>query len=105
MSSLFEISAQLAIVVDLAVENYCDRPVFVVDGLFTRDEIDDRQSPHAERYAGRRKQTFRVRTTMHHPLTHRMEQLVRALRWRRARIESGPTGNTAHVLICESWRS
>ena len=36
---------------------------------------------------------------MNHPLTHRMEQILTALRWRRIGIEIGPTGNTAHVVL------
>src|SRR4051794_39943051 len=42
VSTFFELRAQLAVVVDLAVEDYGDAPVFVEDRLFTRDEIDDR---------------------------------------------------------------
>src|SRR5215217_2268403 len=55
MSTFFEFRAQLAIVVDLAVENYRDAPVFVENRLFTRDEIDDREPSHAKCYAGRYK--------------------------------------------------
>src|SRR6185369_6039773 len=58
VSSLFEIGAKLAIVVDLTVENDGDRPVFIEYRLFTGDEIDDRQPSHSERYAGCSKQPF-----------------------------------------------
>src|ERR1041385_1171909 len=58
VSALFEIDAQLAIVVNLAVEDDSDRAVFVENRLFTGHEIDDRQAAHSECYAGRRKQTF-----------------------------------------------
>ena len=43
--------AQLAIVVDFAVENYCDAFVFIECRLIAGDEIDDREPSHAERNA------------------------------------------------------
>src|SRR6185369_12212623 len=52
MSTFFEFRAQLTVVVDLAVENYGDAPVFVENRLFTRDEINNRQPSHPECYAG-----------------------------------------------------
>src|SRR5215216_5473075 len=55
MSTFFELRTQLAIVVDLAVEDYGDAPVFVEDRLFTCDEIDYREPSHAKCYAGRYK--------------------------------------------------
>ena len=58
MSALFEIGAQLAIVVDLAVENDGDAVVFVEGRLFAGDEIDDREPTHAERDAARDKQAL-----------------------------------------------
>src|SRR6185369_16556337 len=98
MSTPFEIGAQLAIVIDLAVENYRDTPVFVEYRLFTGDEIDDRQPSHSERYTACYKRAFRIGTTMDHPLTHRTEQLPRAVRRWRVRIDVGPTGDTAHFV-------
>src|SRR5829696_6484562 len=55
MSTFFEIGTQLAIVIDLAVEDYGDAPIFVEDRLFTRDEVDDRQPSHPKRRAARDK--------------------------------------------------
>ena len=55
VATFFEIGAQLAIVVDLAVENYGDAFVFVEYRLFTGDEIDNREPAHAERHAARHK--------------------------------------------------
>src|SRR6185369_14253054 len=55
MSAFFEFRAQLAIVVDFAVEDHGDAPVFVENRLFACDEIDDGESSHAKCYAGRYK--------------------------------------------------
>ena len=46
-----ELRAQLAIVVDLAVEDHPDRAVLVADRLMAAGEIDDAQPAHAERRA------------------------------------------------------
>src|SRR6185369_17707558 len=98
MTTLFEICAQFAIVVDLAVENYRDALVFVENRLFAGDQIDDREPAHSKGYAARHEQSFRVRSAMDHPLTHRVQQLLRTVRRRRVRIETGPTGDSAHEL-------
>src|SRR5205085_1724228 len=49
MAAPFERAAQLAVVVDLAVEHDPDRAVFVRDGLLSVAEVDDAQPPHADR--------------------------------------------------------
>ena len=46
-----ELAAQLAEVVDLAVEDDPDRAVLVVDRLVAGREVDDAQPAHAERHA------------------------------------------------------
>src|SRR6266850_2129790 len=51
MACRFELGAQLAEVVDLAVEHDPDGTVLVVDRLMAGREIDDAQAPHAERDA------------------------------------------------------
>ena len=48
MAALFQVSAQLAVVVDLAIKDNGDALVFVESGLFAREEVDDRQAPHAQ---------------------------------------------------------
>ena len=96
MPALFEIGAQFAIVVDLAVENDSDALVLVEGRLFTSDEVDDGEPSHAECGATCYEQSFRVRAAMDHAFTHSVQQLVSAFRRRRVRIESGPTGDTAH---------
>ena len=56
MSAFFELGAQLAIVVDLAVEDDGDDLSSLKTGCSPGDEIDDREPSHAERDAGRHKQ-------------------------------------------------
>src|SRR5258707_1386113 len=96
VATRFQVRAQFAIVVDFAVENHGDAFVFVVDRLLARDEIDDRQPPHPESYAVADYITFRVRPAMNHAVAHRVQELFRAVRRRRARIKIGPAGYAAH---------
>ena len=46
-----ELRAQLAVVVDLAVEDHPDGAVFVANRLVAAGEVDDAQAAHAERRA------------------------------------------------------
>ena len=50
-----ELGAQLAVVVDLAVEEDGDATVLVENRLMAAGQIDDRKAPHAERHAIRRR--------------------------------------------------
>ncbi len=70
VSAFFQISAKLAIVVDLAVQDYSDGFVFIEGWLFTSDEIDDGETAHSESGAIRDKESFRVRTAVNHALAH-----------------------------------
>src|SRR5205823_4518683 len=47
-----QLSAQLAIIVNLAVEDELDGSVLVGDGLAAAVEVDDRQAAHADGAAG-----------------------------------------------------
>ena len=49
MPGSFEPMPQFAVVVDLAVENQPYRCVFIGHRLSTRIEVDDRESPEAQR--------------------------------------------------------
>src|SRR5262249_38046751 len=49
MSGRLELAPQLAEVVDLAVEDDPDRPILVVNRLMPGRQVDDAQTPHAER--------------------------------------------------------
>src|SRR6266566_5174536 len=94
----FQVRAQLAIVVDFAVEDHGNAFVFVINRLLASDEIDDRQAPHAEAHAVADYIAFRVRPAMDHAIAHRAQQLMRAVRRRRARIKIGPTGYATHEI-------
>ena len=73
MSTLFELCAQLAIVVDLAVEDYRDALVFVEAGCspVTRSMIASRRMPSATPLVTN---SLLSQATMDHALTHRVEQ-------------------------------
>ena len=96
MAARFKVSAQLAIVVNLAIENHRDAAVFIESGLFAGEEIDDCEASHPERDAVIDKIAFGVGTAMLHAIAHRAQQFFTAVRRRCARIEVGPTGYAAH---------
>src|SRR2546423_6819129 len=98
MAAGFEIRAQLAIVVNLAVENYRHAVIFVESWVLTGEEIDDRQPAHTERDTIIDQIAFRIGTAMLHAVAHRAQQLFAAIRRRRAWIEIGPTGDAAHRI-------
>ena len=68
------VAAQLAIVVDLAVEDDDDGAVLVVDRLIARLEVDHPQAPDAQADAVLGMQTGRVRAAMDLPLAHRLHK-------------------------------
>src|SRR5262249_1882999 len=68
-----ELSSELGIVVDLAVEDDPHRAVFVRDGLVSVREVDDAQPAHAERDAPAEMNALVVRPTMRHPAAHRAD--------------------------------
>jgi hypothetical protein len=49
VTARFQLATQLAMVVDLAVEDHDNRPVLVRDRLISCDEVDDREAPDTER--------------------------------------------------------
>jgi hypothetical protein len=65
-----EIAPQLLVVVDLAVEDDPDGPVFVRDRLGAVIEIDDAEAPHADRHAVADVHTLIVRASMRHDAAH-----------------------------------
>src|SRR6266700_778120 len=50
VAQLFQLFAQLAIVVNLTVENNPGSPVLIMDWLLSALQIDNRESPHAQRH-------------------------------------------------------
>ena len=74
MALPFELGAELAEVVDLAVEDHADRPVLVRHRLIRRGgQVDDPQAaePEAGAPARRHEQPFVVRSAMDQPVAHR----------------------------------
>src|SRR6185436_4063144 len=92
-----ELRAQFAIVINLSVEDDRDALVFVIGGLLSGHQVDDRQPAHAERDTVTNDITFGVRTAMKHPVAHRAQQLARPIRWRGARVKIRPSGYSTHV--------
>src|SRR3954470_21716832 len=79
-----EALAQLAIIVDLAVENDGVAAGLVGDGLLAAAEIDDREAPHAERAAVIEELAVVVGAAMEDGTIHRGERA--ADRFRRAEV-------------------
>ena len=70
MAAFFQVNPQLAVVVNLAIENDGDAVIFVERRLLTSQQIDDRQAPHAQRDPIINQITFRIRTAMDHAVAH-----------------------------------
>jgi hypothetical protein len=67
--------AKLSVVVNLAVENNMDRPVVVAHRLCSGiSRIEDRQAAMGEKSIPIMKDTFSIRTTMSHRLSHILTQ-------------------------------
>src|SRR5688572_23530266 len=92
VAAALEIAAQLAVVVDLAVEDNPDRPVFVRDRLMTAFEVDDAQAAHAERHAIAEIDPFVVRTAVHDRGAHAADIRLGY----RGSIPAHDSGNAAH---------
>src|SRR6266850_1435326 len=80
MACRFELGAQLAEVVDLAVEHDPDGTVLVVDRLMAGREIDDAQAPHAERDALVDEHAFIVGAAMADHVAHAVDERARLVR-------------------------
>src|SRR2546421_2687568 len=76
VAELFELLAQLAIVVDLAVENNPCRAVLIMNWLLSVREIDDRKTPHGQSHAVAEIKAIVVRTAMTNRFVHAREQLA-----------------------------
>jgi hypothetical protein len=89
-----ELLAQLAEVVDLAVQYDNDGAVLVVDRLVPAFQIDDRKALNAKRDPVIRKQPTRVRAAMLHGPAHALDDL----RLDGALAREDP-GDSAHASI------
>src|SRR5437667_8574602 len=76
VAELFELLAQLAIVVDLAVENNPCRAVLIMNRLLSVGEIDNREASHRQSDAVAEIEPVVVRTTMMNRFVHAREQLA-----------------------------
>ena len=74
MPALFEARAQFEIIVDLAVADDLDGPVFVRDRLLAAGKVDNTQPPHRQSDAGRGKKAFIVRPAMPQRVRHLTEE-------------------------------
>ncbi len=76
VAALLEVLTQLAVIVDLAVENDPLRTVLVMHRLLARGEIDDRQPPHREPDILMQVKTVVVRPAVNDRSIHRPEHLA-----------------------------
>src|SRR5262249_2492949 len=72
-----QLSAQFAVVVDLAVEDDPHRARFVVNRLAASREIDDAEAAHAEADAGLDVDTLVVWTAVSYDVAHAMDERER----------------------------
>ncbi len=91
MAVAFELAAQLAIVVDLAVADQQDRAIRVVQRLLAAREVDDRQAAMPERRTLVVIDPFAVRPAMRERVQHAAHRAVA----RRIRIDD--TCDAAHA--------
>jgi len=83
--------SQLAIVVNLAVEDHLQRFVLVGDRLFAGGKIDNAQPAHADRAAVFDKKSVLIRAAVENPLVHPLKQ------WQTSRLARQiKSGNSAH---------
>ena len=95
MAASFEFGLQLAVVVNLAVEDDCDLPVFARHRLVSAREVNYREASHSERDAFREERALIVRPPMTNHAQHPFER-VSALLGRELRVVTGETGDAAH---------
>ena len=89
-----QVSAQLAVVVDLPVLNHVDAAILVGDGLVAAFEVDDREPPHREPHRAVHERALAVRPAVSHGLAHRLE---RGGVGARASVERNEAANAAHA--------
>ncbi len=75
VAAALQLTAQLAVVVDLAVLDDGDAAVLVGDRLVAVLEVDDRESPHRQRNPALVEETIAVRSAMVEPRVHRPDRL------------------------------
>ena len=100
MAGGFELRPERAEVVDFAVEDDPDGPIFVVDRLMSRRQIDDAQPPHAERNPLVHEPAFVVGAAMPDDLAHPADQFLARFQaaWRARVCRFHEAGDSAHAL-------
>src|SRR5258706_7736008 len=73
MALLLQQTAQLAVVVNLAVEDHVDAAVLVCDGLVAGIEIDDAEPPHRQPGVVIAVVSGRIGSTVDHRVAHRQQ--------------------------------
>ena len=92
MTARGEFLAQLAVVVDLAIEDDPDRSIFVADRLLAAVQVDDAQASHAQPDAITQVHTFFIRPSMHQHLAHRADFVFK----HRFAVKANDSSNATH---------
>src|SRR5438128_10733732 len=75
VAEFLELFAQLAIVVDLAVENNPRGAILIMNWLVTAREIDNRKPAHSQAHGAAEIEAIVVRTAMANCIAHPAEQI------------------------------
>ena len=73
VTTFFEVGADLAVVIQLAVHHHDDRLVLAKDRLVAGVQIDDREPPHPQGGSVVQPQPLGIWPAMHDGLAHRMQ--------------------------------
>ncbi len=95
-------SAQVAIIVDLAVEHHPHGSVFVRDGLPAHGQIDDAEAPHAHAHAPVNPVALVIRAAMPDLVAHRLD--LRQIGVRRPQKISGYSAHRGVNLFSRAWQ-
>ena len=96
-----QLVTQLAVVVDLTVEDYRYAAILIRDRLMAGLQIDDGEAAHAERDRIVHQQTVVVRTAVHQRVAHPLDGFA----FRASTVHRDDTGDAAHqAIISRSFR-
>ena len=99
MTEFFELVAEFAVVIDLAIENYPRGAVLVVDGLLPTLQVDYRQAPHAKAYRPVDIKAIIVWSTMTDRRAHPSQQILVNVR----PVATNYACNSTHTLLKTYW--
>src|SRR5579862_8786183 len=89
-----QLATQGVMVVNLAVEDDGNRAVLVGNRLVTPGNVDDAQTPHAQRYAWRNKIAIRIGTAMRYGIAHGADAAPSVIR---RQLDAGKSCYAAHL--------